>query len=568
MQRTRSARSSRRSLGALVALAAALSILGLPAPTSTAAGQHEDRPNILIILTDDQRQMDTMEYMPRTREWFGAGGTTYDNAFATTPLCCPARAGIMSGRFSHNNGVINNATAHSLAQDATIQAYLQDAGYRTALVGKYLNSWGVQEEPPHFDDYLVLNPNGESYYGNNYNDNGTSVTNPDYSTDVIRDRAVDLIESDFGGLDDDPWLMFVTPFAPHGPWEPAIRHQNADVGAWAGNPAVFEKDKDDKPEHVRRANRDLASMQHVRQGMLRTLLAVDEMNDEIFQTLEAEGEDDTLAFFTSDNGFQWAEHGLSTKNFPYTESIRIPMMARWPGRIPAGQTDQRFVANIDIPATVLDATGISPDPAFPIDGRSLLDPASRSKMLTEGWTGRGGWASIRTHDYQFIELYDEGGGIRFREYYDLRRDPWQLQNLLGDDRPRNDPFVGPLQQELAPARACVGATGPTGCNVLLDQAGVPLRCPGAVRRRGHHMVGSPGADDIPGTKFREVSCGLEGEDRIRGSRGNDRLIGGPGADVLVGGSGDDLLIGNGEHDVCRGGSGENRYRGCEATPNG
>ncbi|MGH2685306.1 MAG: sulfatase-like hydrolase/transferase, partial [Actinomycetota bacterium] len=510
---------------------------------------------------------DTMDYMPRTREWFGAGGTTYANAFATTPLCCPARAGIMSGRFSHNNGVINNATAHSLAQGATIQAYLQDAGYRTALVGKYLNGWGVREEPPHFDDYLVLNPNGESYYGNNYNDNGISETNPDYSTDVIRDRAVDLIQSDFGGVDHDPWLMFVTPFAPHGPWEPAARHLNVDVGSWAGNPAVFERDKRDKPQHVRRARRDLASVQHVRQGMLRTLLAVDEMVDEIFQTIEAEGEEDTLAFFASDNGFHWAEHGLATKNYPYTESIRVPMMARWPGHIPAGQTDQRLVANIDIPATVLDATGIPPDPAFPLDGRSLLDPASRSKMLTEGWTGTGGWASIRTPQYQFIELYDEGGGIRFREYYDLRRDPWQLRNLFGDRRGRNDPFVRPLRRDLAAARACAGTTGTSACTLLLDQPGIPIRCPGGGRRRGHHMVGSAATDRMRGTKFREVSCGLEGNDRLRGARGDDRLIGGLGVDVLVGGPGDDILIGKGERDVCRGGTGRDRYRGCEVTPN-
>jgi hypothetical protein len=360
--------------------------------------------------------------------------------------------------------------------------------------------------------------------------------------------------------------MYVTPFAPHGPWQPAERHQAVDVGSWAGNPAVFEKDKSDKPEHVRRARRDLASVQEVRRGMLRTLLAVDEMVDEIFQTLEDQGETDTVAFFTSDNGFQWAEHGLATKNFPYTESIRIPMMARWPGHIREGQTDQRFVANIDIPATVLEATGISPDPAFPLDGRSLLGPASRSKILTEGWTGRGGWSSIRTPDYQFVLLTDGLGQVRFREYYALRRDPWQLVNLLGDRRGRNDPFTGPLQQELAAARVCAGSVGIASCASALDGPTVPMRCPGAVRRRGHHMVGSAAAESIPGTRFREVSCGLDGDDRLRGARGADRLIGGVGADVLVGGPGDDILVGKGQRDVCRGGPGSNRYRGCEATP--
>src|ERR687892_2760462 len=123
----------------------ALACLTLPAlasslvPVGPAAGQAGGPPNVLIILTDDQRAMDTMEHMPETLEWFGQGGTTFTEGFVTTPLCCPSRAAIMTGRFNHNNNVRTNNDQTLLDHGSTIQRYLSDAGYRTALAGKFLN---------------------------------------------------------------------------------------------------------------------------------------------------------------------------------------------------------------------------------------------------------------------------------------------------------------------------------------------------------------------------------------------------------------------------------------------
>ncbi len=545
---------------ALTVVAASLGSL----PSGPATAQTTP-PNILIILTDDQRAMDTMLVMPETQRLFGDGGTTYTNAYAPTPLCCPARAAIMSGRLAHNSGVRTNANAEALAQDSTVHAQLMDAGYRTALVGKYLNGWPVEDDPPFFHRWNVLIPQPDTYYGNQFNNNGTLEVESDYSTDVIRDRAINYIQNDFGGTDQQPWLMYVTPFAPHHPWEAAERHATADVGTWTGNPGVFETDKSDKPDSVRRQKRDLTIAQGNRQGQLRSLLAVDELIADVFETLEAENEDNTLAFFLSDNGFMWSEHGLGGKNNPYTESIRIPFMARWPGRIPAGQSDGSFVANIDIAPTAYEAAGVAPNPVYPLDGNSLLaGGGGRSKIFTEGWTSRGPWASIRTPSYQYIEYYGKDElTVKFREYYDVATDPYQLANRFHDLSPRNDPFDGPLHQELMEARRCGSSFGQTPCGTVLAKPGIASLCRGARGLGGHHLVGSELQDRIRGISSRDVMCGLESNDVLRAQGGNDVLLGGEGADVLWGGSGNDLLLGKSGHDVCRGGPGKDRFRGCE-----
>jgi arylsulfatase A-like enzyme len=534
---------------------------GLPQPPA-GAQLTPTRPNILIIVTDDQRAMDTMQVMTQTQRLFGQGGTTFTNAYAATPVCCPARAAIMSGRFAHNSGVKTNANADALAQDSTIQAQLQGAGYRTAMVGKYLNGWPIAADPPYFDRWHVLIPQPDTYYGNQFNSNGTVAAEPDYSTDAIRDHAVALLQNEIGGgLDTEPWFLYVTPFAPHHPWEAAERHETVDVGTWAGNPAVFETDKSDKPAHVRKSKRDLAQAQETRQGQLRSLLAVDELVDDLFETLDAEDEENTLAFFVSDNGFMWSEHGLSAKNHPYTESIKIPFYARWPGEIPPGQNDGRFVANIDIAPTIVDAAGITPNPAYPMDGRSILQNSARAKIFNEAWTSRGAWASIRTPAYQYIEYYNDlGTELRFSEYYDLAEDPNQLTNRLGDANPRNDPYTGPLHRELLEARTCFGDSE---CFAALERPGVPSRCLEAGSAGGHHMVGSEIRDRIRGINTRDVACGLEGDDVIRTQGGNDLVLGAEGDDVLWGGSGNDTIVGKGGTDVCRGGPGRDKFRGCE-----
>jgi arylsulfatase A-like enzyme len=533
-----------------------------------AAAQGSGRPNVVIILTDDHRATDTMQVMPETMRLFGSEGVQYTNAFATTPICCPARAGIMTGRFNHNNGVLTNADKDLLAQDSTIQRYLHDAGYRTGITGKYLNGYDATDgTPPHFDRFSVItqSANTDNYTTTTFwEEPGQEETVTEYSTDHIADKAVEFIDDWESDDPQRPWFLYMAPFAPHEPTVAEPDYQGTDVGTWAGNPAVFEKDRSDKPQSVAKAPpKKLADGQEIRGRQLRTLLSVDDLVERVFQRIQAAGDlNDTLAFFLGDNGYLWAEHGRLGKGLPYTQSIQVPFFARWPGKLPAGTTDTRFVANIDLAPTIMEAAGIVPAPQHPVDGTSLLQPMARSKILTEFWDRAdrvSGWASIRTTRYQYVEWYSSTGAVRFRELYVLANDPWQLTNVLGDDKPKNDSDVGGLAAELLAAKACSGAS----CVAALT-SGVAL-CAGNERRVADHLVGTEGADRLVGGRGADLACGFGGNDRVRTGPGRDELLGGGGRDVLRGGGGRDRLHGERGKDQLKGQGGKDRLRGGPGT---
>ena len=161
------------------------------------------------------------------------------------------------------------------------------------------------------------------------------------------------------------------------------------------------------------------------------------------------GEENTLAFFMSDNGFMWGEHGHLFKRTPYESSVKVPLLMRWPGQVEKGAVDRRLVANIDVAPTILEAAGIEPMPERPMDGRSLLGTEERERLVLEYWAEGGRniptWFSTRTKDFQYIRYEDRFGDVLFREYYDLARDPWQRRNLLGDGDPTNDPSDRPTR---------------------------------------------------------------------------------------------------------------------------
>ena len=259
--------------------------------------------------------------------------------------------------------------------------------------------------------------------------------------------------------------MYVTPHAPHSSFSPAARYANAPVPAWNGNPAVFETDKTDKPPVVRNNSVAFADADAIRTAQLRTLMSVDDMVQTIFNELEVLGEaQDTLAIFTSDNGFLWGEHGRMEKRMPYTQSTQLPFFVRWPGHVAAGVQDGRLTANIDVEGTLLEAAGVTP--AHVMDGTSLFTTGSRDRLLLEYFLspdapGIPSWASDLTATRQYTEWYNPTtGAISFREYYDLVNDPWQLTNLLADGNPNNDPNVAALHAQLTADRSCTGGTCP------------------------------------------------------------------------------------------------------------
>jgi arylsulfatase A-like enzyme len=456
----------RRALGVL-ALMLFATIAQVPIASRSAGAT--SRPNVLIIVTDDQRE--GFRVMPQARHWLKKGGTYFDNAFVTTPLCCPSRASIFTGRYTHNHHVTSNdGEDGNLVQQSTLQYYLRRAGYETALFGKYLNAWDITQPPPYFDRY-ALTVRSHFYADGTWNVNGTVKTIPDYNSVYIGRKARRFLHG--AGARNQPWFLYLATAAPHGPFTPEAKYANAPVPRWRGNPAVFEKDRSDKPNYVQRSHSRLTYGRATRKAQFRTLMSVDDMVGRVFKTLNNLGElDNTLVIFISDNGLMWGEHGLKGKGIPYDQAIKVPMLARWPGHFLPHATDDRIVANVDIAPTVLEATGISPDPQYPIDGRNLLGTSShRRRLLTEhfppGHHPSGNWdwwASTRTKTYKYTEYYEpDGTTVKFREYYDLTTDPWELNNLLGDATTSNDPDVTALSQQLANDRACQGTSGPTAC---------------------------------------------------------------------------------------------------------
>jgi arylsulfatase A-like enzyme len=458
----------------LALLAIALTVVGT-ALFAPAAGRRTrakaggtPRPNVLIILTDDQRA-DTLDVMPAVEKWFGQDGTTYPNAYVSVPLCCPSRATIMTGRYAHNHGVVDNTAHHNMDQRTTLQYLLHSHGYRTGIVGKYFNGWPLPLDPPFFDRWSIFR---SGYYGTKWNIDGKRQTIRRYATDYISKESVSYLKS-FERKDAKPWYMYVATSAPHEPFTPAPRHLFSPVPEWDPPPSVGEKDKSDKPPAVQDAEGEEAGGNAIRESQLRSLLAVDEMVAKLMQTLgDLKERERTLVFFLGDNGYFWAEHGLSDKRLPYTEAIQVPLLARWPGRLAPGATDQRLVSLVDIAPTVLQATGVPPDPFTPQDGRSLLETWQRDRIFVEyfpdsGAGAIGPWASIRTPALQYVEYY---GADRvtadFREYYDLQDDPFQLRNLLADGSPANDPPPTDLQAlavQLTRDRSCQGTSGTNAC---------------------------------------------------------------------------------------------------------
>jgi arylsulfatase A-like enzyme len=456
------------------AIACALIAVGLLLSEQSARAQASDRPNVLVIVTDDQRA--GISVMPSLHEWFVAGGTRYTQAFTPTPLCCPARASIMTGRYAHNHGVLNNQSPVSLDQDTTIQKILHDGGYQTALFGKFLNQWELTSAPPSFDRWAMHSNrlNGSAfkndyYNGGLWNVNGTVRQVDTYSTRFVARETIAFLNAQ-ETHDDVPWMIFVAPSAPHNPFTAEAPYAGAAVPPWRGNPATAESDLSDKPPWWQTSKLSLESGQRIRTKQYRTLISVDDLVERISIRLDALGETrSTLAFFLSDNGFLWSEHGRKGKTLPYRESIKIPFFMRWPGHVRKGAADSRLVSLVDVAPTIRAATGLPPADSPPMDGRSLLDPTwERPRLLLEffptGDSTTPAWASTWTRELQYIEYFEPGtGGVLFREFYDLIGDHWQLDNRYADSDPGNNPSpasTSAMSQTLASDRLCEGDACP------------------------------------------------------------------------------------------------------------
>ena len=426
-------------LSAVCALTgSALAFSGSPAASA------EDRPNVLIILTDDQRaSADGYKMMPRLMAHVRDQGMSFRNAVATIPLCCPSRVSIFTGQYAHNHGTrFNGGKSWTLEeQKRSMQYTLRRSGYKTAMVGKFLNFWSAN--PPYFDRWATFQKPG--YYDSTFNIDGSSVRTTRYSTTYIGGRAIDIL-NDFEASDETPWLMYVAPWAPHKPATPERQYSSAPYPAFVDNPARLETDRTDEPGYVEAKNANRAAVLNTRAKMLRTLLSVDDMAARILDQLAALGEDNTVVVFLSDNGFHWYEHKLTLKRFPYTQSVRIPMFMSWPNHLPAGEVRSNIVATIDVAPTIYDLAGVTP--GYTVDGRSMLS-SERDHILIEYWkeNHEGApptWQAWWSPDAMYVQ-YENVAEVDRREYYGPD-DPWQLENVFGNAIAGDEP---PNQAELA-----------------------------------------------------------------------------------------------------------------------
>ena len=421
------------------------------------------RPNIVLILTDDQR-WDSLGVMPEVRKLLGGHGVTFANSFVTTSLCCPSRATILTGQYSRHTGVYQNTTPHggatSFRDRSTVATWLHGAGYETALVGKYLNEYNrlpAGYVPPGWDEWDAIAQRREvQYYNYDLNENGRIVhygaKAADYSTDVLAAKA-----AQFALRAPRPFFLYFAPVAPHEAAVPAPRDAKAYSNlAPLRPPSYDEPDARDKPwaaEFPQLSSAARAEIDLTRTHMLESLRAVDRAVAGLVQALQTRGAlDDTVILFASDNGFMWGEHRLRGKIWPYEESIRVPLVVRVPW-LDRGRVDRHLVTNADYASTFADLAGTKP--GLPQDGRSLVpllrgrDPPWPASILVEylGATGADRFGpppfeAIRTERYLYVEY-----AFGWRELYDLKKDPYELDNLAGQ------PSAAALRARLAAALA-------------------------------------------------------------------------------------------------------------------
>ena len=403
----------------------------------------------MLILTDDQR-VGTLWAMPQVERLLVGHGIRFENAFVVNPLCCPSRASVLTGEYSHTTGVYTNnpprggAGAFRQDESSTIATTLQAAGYNTALFGKYLNRYTGTRIPPGWDRWFAFqDAPGRQYYVNYaVNDQGIirSFGNSvgDYSTDVLTARAVSFIRRSRG-----PLFLYFAPFAPHDPATPARRDEAAFSSLRPRRtPSYDEGDVRDKPSWIRLLPRFTSTVKRhiagIRHKQFQSLLAVDRAAARIVETLRATGRlSRTMIVFTSDNGLEWGEHRLPLlKGVPYEESIRVPMVVRYDPLTLTPLTDDRLVLNIDLAPTFAALAGVSTPGA---EGRSLLpllyspEGVWRRQFLIEHMRDRSQpidaptYCAVRTDRYLYAQ-YATGE----TELYDVLKDPFELDNRSGD----------------------------------------------------------------------------------------------------------------------------------------
>jgi arylsulfatase A-like enzyme len=492
-----------KRLAVLVTAAAVL----LPAGGGSAQDAGQDAavsgPNVVVVMTDDQR-FDDMPALPKTRRLIGEAGVTFTRYFASYPVCCPARATFFTGQYAHNHDVrclyLPCGGYTKMDQAEYLPVWLERAGYVTAHIGKFLNGYGSDRDPDvprgWTEWFGLVDPWTYRMWGYQLFENGNrrtygSLLREDsrfYQTKVLTNKATKFIGKRAEG--DAPFFLSVGYLAPHhesGKTQrrtgKLVRPAPRDRGRYAHmplpKPPSYNEDVSDKPRWVGRnrainSRREAAIITRMHERWA-SLPAVDRGVEAIIKKLRDTGElDNTYVIFTSDHGYMQGEHRIPQgKMVPYDPSTQVPLLIRGPG-IPRGQTTQALVGDVDLAATIMDATPARP--SRPLDGRSIL-PFARNVRLrsfrpflhtTAGQGAKGhtntrdgntrgtqprvpAWSAVRTTRWLYVE-YRSGQ----REMYNLKRDHWQNNNVINDPRTGAKIRRDTLRRLLSDLKRCRG----------------------------------------------------------------------------------------------------------------
>ena len=462
------------------------------------------RPNILLVMTDDQQhgQMGCAGHQileTPAMDRLASEGTRFSNALCTNSLCAPGRATVLTGCYSHVHGIRGNSEKADAIEEIdsslpTFPQLLRDAGYRTGLVGK----WHLRQQPRGFDEWKVL-PGQGVYFDPDFIIDGRSVQQSGYATDITTDFALDFLRT--GGA--EPFCLLYQHKAPHRPFTPAPRHASLYEGLDWPKPGSYDDDYatrqvaaeaedmrfeislagdyPDLPAGLGPSQRREWIFQRFVKDHHRAVVGVDENLGFVLDYLDSSGlAEDTVVLYTTDNGYFLGEHGWYDKRFMYEPALRIPLLLRYPRLRNAGSVEGRPVLNTDIAPTLLDLAGVRvPDQ---MQGRSLKPllegnppgdwPTSTFYSYYENswafremakdqmtdpsfqfWTPHrvGPHRGVRTDRYKLVEFYGEGD---YWELFDLQEDPHELRNLYSE--PGHGQLIEELRAELSLLREQYG----------------------------------------------------------------------------------------------------------------
>ena len=431
------------------------------------------KPNIIFILSDDHR----FDFMGFTKKvpWLktpamdrlATEGMHFSNTFVTTSLCSPSRASILTGMYTHTHTIVDN-NAPEPEGLVYFSQYLQQAGYRTSFFGKWHMGDNNDNPRPGFDHWESFKGQGE-YYSNTLNINGEHIKygKDSYISELLTDHAIDWMDKKES---DKPFFVYLSHKAVHAMFEPSPKYDGRYADEKIPYPESFNITKDDTykknriPEWVKEQRYSWHGVDYMYHGKLEfepfykryceTLMGIDDSIATILDYLDKNNmAENTVVIYMSDNGFSFGERGLIDKRHAYEESIKVPLIIRWPGVISQHTTAPQMIQNIDIAPTLIDIAGLNAPSNM--QGRSFLPLLKGDKV--DNWRDKIFYEyyweydfpmtptvfAVRTSRYKYIRYF---GIWDTNEFYDLQEDPGEIHNLIA--APQHQELIRQLADEL------------------------------------------------------------------------------------------------------------------------